>query len=408
MITRRSLLRGSGAASLLALGALSAGCTAPSSLVGETDVAHLPEWDARLTELAEYSRDRVPGFVVSHMSGASENWTKVRGVRSVADNVPLTSDTVFQVASLTKPLVAAVVMRLQERGEIDLDTPLLDYADYSDVGSGPEASLVTPRLVLSHRTGLPNWRTLEHGQTVPFLSRPGEQHGYSGEGFIWLQVTLESLTGKSLHQLMREEIFEPLIMQKSALGYDVQKFGTDDFARGHDENAQLIGDGKVKQVADAFIEQGYTLDELGILAAREAISSSEALSDLFYDHPTFAPGTASGSLVCTASDYLRFMEVFIAPDRQTLLQRESITEMLTPHIQIKRLTSAGLGWQLEQTSTGLAFSHGGFNTGFKSYALGRPDVGKAAVLLTNSNEGNRLRWPIINGLTQAGEADILG
>lgn len=408
MLDRRSALKNFSALGLLGAGAMSAACSRVDERGPAVPTSSEVDWSRRFTSLAKFSNDRIPGFAVAYNLGASNIVSDARGVTSVEGENPVTSDTVFQVASLTKPVFAALVMRLRERGIIDLDVPLLDYADYSDVSAVSEARAVTARLVLSHQTGLPNWRSLEDGETVAFLSPPGEAYGYSGEGYIWLQATLERLLGKSTRRLMREEVFEPLGMKRSALGYDHALFQDQNFASGHDENAQLLSDGKVKAVADIFVEQGFDLDEVGISEARQAIKSTPELSERFYNHPTFAPATASGSLVCTVADYARFMQVFTDSSGTNFLSADSKAEMLKPHADVKRYTSAGLGWLIEQTPTGIAFSHGGFNTGFKSFSLGRPDTNEIAVLATNSNEGDRLRWPIISGLTGAGEADILG
>ncbi len=408
VINRRSIIKGLAASSVAGVASMASKSTIALNNKQTCRGFSSAEWEARLSTLAKYSSSRIPGFSVTYLSKNIPEWSQARGLISAEQKNKVTPDTIFQAASLTKPIVATIVMRLRERGVIELDKPLLEYFDYPDVMSSPEAKKVTARLVLSHRTGLPNWRKVEDGLTVKFMSAPGEKHGYSGEGYIWLQASLEEITGKSLHQLANEEVFEPLSMKNSSLGFIPDRIKSKNFARAHDGNANLLGDGKVKKIADAFINEGFDIAKMHFVEARSRISSSKSLSEILKTHPTHVPVTASGSLVCTSSDYAHFMRVFTNGSSSKFMQDESIQEMLKPHIKIKPYTSAGLGGQLEHTPTGMAFSHGGFNRGFKSFSIGRPDTDQVAVLLTNSNEGQRLRWPIIGRLTDAGHADFLG
>ena len=97
--------------------------------------------------------------------------------------------TVFRGASLGKPVVAYLVMKLVGEGILDLDRPLVQYldrplpefADYKDLKADDRYRLLTARIILSHRSGFPNWRIMNPGGRLDFKFTPGEQFKYSGE-----------------------------------------------------------------------------------------------------------------------------------------------------------------------------------------------------------------------------------
>lgn len=102
------------------------------------------------------------------------------------------NDTVFEAASTSKPVFAYAVMKLVEKGVIDLDTPLTHYTSERFLKGDPRLDLVTARHVLSHTSGFPNWRSAE-GLRLDFT--PGEKWSYSGEGYSYLQSVVTHLTG---------------------------------------------------------------------------------------------------------------------------------------------------------------------------------------------------------------------
>ena len=149
------------------------------------------------------------------------------GVRE--GNLPVVDNTIFEAASLSKPVFAYAVMKLVERGVLDLDTPLSQYFDYQDIAHDKRALSITARMVLSHQTGLVNQR---EEKPLHFVVSPGEKFHYSGEGFFFLQKVVEKLEKTTLEEFARREVFIPLGMKNSsfiwqenfqcALGYDEQ------------------------------------------------------------------------------------------------------------------------------------------------------------------------------------------
>ncbi len=137
------------------------------------------------------------------------------GVADASSGEPVTQETLFEAASLSKPVCAAIALRLAERGELDLDRPLPDYLPYERVDHDPRSRALTARIVISHRTGLPNWG----GEQLELGFYPGAAFSYSGEGFVYLQRVLEKLSGLSLDELARREIFSPLGMTHSRFSW---------------------------------------------------------------------------------------------------------------------------------------------------------------------------------------------
>ena len=124
-------------------------------------------------------------------------------------------DTVFNVASLTKPVVTMLTMKLVSEGKWDLDEPLAKYWTDPDVAGDPRAAKLTTRHVLAHQTGFPNWRWLDESKKLQFHFDPGTKHQYSGEGFEYLRRALERKFHQPLDQLTKKYIFDPLGMRNT-------------------------------------------------------------------------------------------------------------------------------------------------------------------------------------------------
>ncbi|HOZ19722.1 MAG: D-alanyl-D-alanine carboxypeptidase precursor [Bacteroidetes bacterium ADurb.Bin139] len=134
------------------------------------------------------------------------------------------NNTVFQAASLSKTVFAYIVMRMSDRGEIDLDRPLAEYADIERFDDKKLARRLTARMVLSHRTGLPNWAVSPGSPEWPeapivFKFRPDSAFSYSGEGYAFLQRAVEQIQGKRLEEIAQHEVFLPLGMGSSSYAW---------------------------------------------------------------------------------------------------------------------------------------------------------------------------------------------
>jgi len=136
----------------------------------------------------------------------------------------LNSDSVFQAASLSKPVFGYAVLKLVEQGKLALDAPVMKYlpqgyrhrfdplkAEPSDLVTDTRLQEVTVRMVLNHTSGLPNWAP----GPLKFDASPGMEWHYSGEGYLLLQRAVEAVTGQPLNKFMTSEVFKPLAMNHS-------------------------------------------------------------------------------------------------------------------------------------------------------------------------------------------------
>lgn len=152
----------------------------------------------------------LPGLGIGVVRAGQPLWQYYAGVANVKTKTPITANSLFPGASLGKPIFACVVLKMAQEGAIDLDRPLNQYLQ-EDALTGQWGDRVTPRHVLTHSTGLPNWRSEDSQKLTPTFE-PGTRFQYSGEGFFHLQRVVEHITGSGFEALMEERIFRPLGM----------------------------------------------------------------------------------------------------------------------------------------------------------------------------------------------------
>jgi len=136
---------------------------------------------------------------------------------NAATKKPVTNETVFEAASLSKPVFAYGVLKLVDQGKLDLDTPLNKYLGNNyDVVDDPRINLITARHVLSHTSGFPNWRDNDRTKNLLIHFTPGDKWSYSGEGMVYLSKVIEKITGLSLEDFMQQTVLQPLGMTSSS------------------------------------------------------------------------------------------------------------------------------------------------------------------------------------------------
>ena len=226
MLGRRALLVGS--AALIAGGAASARARTEAQTV-DGKRAWIPSGELvqdlpRLMRIAG-----VPGAAIAVVDRGRLAWSRSFGVKNILTRDPVREDSLFEAASMTKPVFAYVVMRLADEKRLDLDKPLVAYRRPAYLGQDPNLELVTARHVLAHSTGLPNWGS------GPLVTRnaPGSNYAYSGEAFIWLQLVVETIMGMGLGDVMQAKLFGPAGMSRSSFGWDAEIAGSAVF--GHSE-----------------------------------------------------------------------------------------------------------------------------------------------------------------------------
>jgi RNA polymerase sigma factor (sigma-70 family) len=137
---------------------------------------------------------RVPGLSIAIIKDAKLFWRRGFGVKDVTSKELVDNDTVFEAASTSKPVFAYAVMKLCEKGVMNLDTPLTKYTPERLLKGDPRLDLITARHVLSHTSGFQNWRSEKDPLKIHF--KPGEKWSYSGEGYYYLQSVVTHLKGK--------------------------------------------------------------------------------------------------------------------------------------------------------------------------------------------------------------------
>jgi CubicO group peptidase (beta-lactamase class C family) len=190
--------------------------------------------DAVLTEII--SRWEIPGLGVGIVENGEVAYARGFGVQSLESRVPVTPDTLFCVASVTKCFVATAVLQLVERGQLDLDAPLVAVL--------PEFRLdderygqITLRQILSHTSGMPDMGEREYDELLAhpeydedaparyvrslagrkMVAAPGERFSYSNIGYNVLGLLISRLTGKTFEQAMQENLLRPAGMADSTL-----------------------------------------------------------------------------------------------------------------------------------------------------------------------------------------------
>src|SRR5258708_481437 len=136
------------------------------------------------------------------------------GMKEGKPGQPVTGETVFEAASLSKPVFTYGVLKLVEQGKLGLDVPLTTYLPKPFVAGDQRLAKITARIVLSHRTGFPNWPADDGSVSIYFT--PGERFGYWVQGYIYLQRVDEQIPGKSLNHYMPEAVSTPLGMTSSS------------------------------------------------------------------------------------------------------------------------------------------------------------------------------------------------
>jgi len=192
---------------------------------------------------------QVPGMAITVFNDNAPVFQKTFGFKDYRNKLPLTDSTNIYGASLSKAVFSELVMDLVEEGLIHLDTPLESclakkiykyepqtrwHDDFSALKEDSLYHRITARMCLSHTTGFANWRWLEPDHKLKVHGEPGNKYGYSGEGFVYLQVVLEKLTGKGLQEHANERIFKPLAMHNSA--YEWKTRFDKDFSYGHNRD----------------------------------------------------------------------------------------------------------------------------------------------------------------------------
>lgn len=284
----------------------------------------------------------VPGASLALVKESKVVYYKTYGYKNAYIKEKVDERTLFEAASVTKPVFAFAVNRLVERGEFDLDKPLCEYLAFEEIAEDERYKLMTGRHVLTHKSGLPNW-----GRYM--IETPGAKLGYSGEGFEYLKRAVAHVTQRDIENLVSEEVLKPLGLSHTYFSKNESLMQV--VAHGHYGNRPTL-----------------------------------------FDVPT-EPGMAHSMY----TEALTFTQFMIALLERKGLKAATYEEMFRPQTEMPAdpampgwKESFGLGIAVMATPFGNAYGHGGNNGDFRCQ-FEIFDEGKMGfALFTNGSNGHQL------------------
>ena len=259
-------------------------------------------------------------------------------------NKPAPINTIWNVASMTKPITAIVALKLINAGKWDLDEPIYKYYNDTDIANDPRAKLLTARIILSHQTGFPNWRGNNKDGKLSFEFDPGTKYQYSGEGYEYLRKAIEKRFKKSLEKLADELIFKPLKMRDTRFIWD-DKMDSTRFAKWHNEKGGL------------------------------------------YETQKNKTANAADNLLTTVEDYSKFLVHML---NGAGLSGKLYKEMIADQVRVNDYKHFGLGWSVAENineNKDFALVHGGDDIGVHTIAFVVPKTKQALLIFTNCDNG---------------------
>ncbi len=321
----------------------------PPLLVNKDPGVIISELETLIPKLME--KGRIAGLQIALIRDGKIVWSKGFGVKNIDSKEPVTGETIFEAASLTKPFFAYVAMKLAEEKVLDLDTPLISYLPQEEVEKGLGHSLdepgfhkewfekITARHVLSHSSGMPHG---ERGKPYPLFFAPGSQYKYSADGYYLLQIVVERLKKEKLDSIMKKYALDPLGMTHSSMTWK---------------------DEYEKSSANGHAYFGKPVD------FRKRLQPN-----------------AAASLYTTAADYARFVCAMLNGDG---IKKETLEKMLTPQVVVdeKKGLTWSLGFGIQMDENGPGFWQWGDYGVFRNYIIAYPRQKTAVVYLTDSYYG---------------------
>lgn len=320
----------------------------------------------------------VPGLVFSIIERGQLKSTHAVGVKNSETQEPITSATVFQAASFSKPVFTYGVLLLVREGKLDLDKALNDYLSLPEANEIPQLKQITARQALTHTTGLQNWR-FDSEDKFEFAFPPGTNFSYSGEGFFYVQRVVEHITGQSIESFLQERVLQPLGLNNSTYIWRAEHETL--ISMGHRDHGRKIEPWNMRQgrkLLEIATQKNKPLDEWMYQDFVEALPQV---------HPKLTPlpnnmiPNVAGSLLTTAPEYAQFMLQLMNP------KDEIAKQMLSTQHQLNSTLAWGLGVGLEKVNGITHFWHWGDNDTFKNFMFGNPATGNGMIILTNGYKG---------------------
>jgi CubicO group peptidase (beta-lactamase class C family) len=282
---------------------------------------------------------------------------------------PVTPDTLFQAASLSKPVAAVVAGAIAEQGRVDLEADVTTMLTSWELPAGGYEETVTLRMLFAHRAGInvsgfPGYTLSERlpeldrlllgvrdkNEPIRVVVRPGTKREYSGGGFLVAQLAIEDHTGLLFEDLADTEVFDVLGMERST------------FRLFYPEDREVLA-------------VGYRAD------------GTEVAGGGWHQYPETAPA----SMWTTAEEYAVLVADVMrsyVDDSGAVLDQATAELLLDPDFAV--------GFGVSQEQGGIAIGHEGANEGYRSQFLAIPHLGQGVVLLTNSDSGLDLTAEVVD------------
>jgi CubicO group peptidase (beta-lactamase class C family) len=317
------------------------------------------------------NRHPAVGLAVGVVENGSPAYFHCHGVANIATRKPITEDTGFRIASITKTFTAVAVMQLWEQGLVDLDAPANDYLrSYRLVPAQRQWPVPTVRQLLTHTGGVPEQAhplqmfATDYGQTVPpgerlpslaeyygghlrVAAEPGSTFMYGDHSFATLGQIVEDVSGKSLAEYFRDHIFAPLGMADS----DVLR----------------------SELVESRLATGYEFTAHG----PEPVVDRESVT------------TGASSIYSTARDMARYVGALLAGggnEHGSVLKPETVATMFSAHYRAHpSFPGMGLGFFRGDLSGHPALEHQGIVPGFNSQIWLAPEDGVGLLAFTNGS-----------------------
>lgn len=308
---------------------------------------------------------QMPGLSFALINNGKVVYSRSLGIGNLETKSSVNQQSIFEAASLSKPLFAYFTLKMVERGLLALDTPLYKYLPYKDIEVDERYKLITARMVLSHQSGFPNWRYFDkrdeklHRYGELYLKfTPGTMFSYSGEGYFYLSKVLAYLNGldiATLDALFQKDVAKPLGLTNSW-------FSGNNYITQHKVSGYSKGKKVEKKWPTSFPDQ---------------------------DSTWFG---AAGGLHTNAEDYSRFL---IALMKEKGLSKKKFKELFKEQVKLppdapqKNDGEAAwaLGMAIMPVSYGNLYAHGGNNGGFQSGFVINKENASGYVFFTNCDQG---------------------
>ncbi len=332
-------------------------------------------------------KHKVPGASVAVLRGKRIVARSAAGVVNKNTRVKTTTDTLFQIGSITKPMTATMIMQLRDEGKVKLDDPILTYLPNFRIADMHRLKNVTIRHLLSHTSGIDGdffprtdsgdraiEQLLDMSAMLPSLFKPGTNFSYSNIGFAVLGRVIEVLDGRSFDRALKKRIFEPLEMNHA-------------LSLPEDNIRYLVAVGHVPNHKKP----------------KELVVPN-------HNYLTIGMKSAGSTPAMTAENLLRFAAVHmqdgIGLNGVKLLSKRSAQEMRRRHWPLGRkkqtkLNSSGLAWNLLDWDGEKLFSHGGSTIGQDAYLIISADKKTCVVFLTNGGYAGKFIRELLTGLLKS-------